>query len=129
MIRPAALLLVIPVLIAALIAVPLGLWVSPYQLLCAGVAVALIVPPSVATFVVAKRMAKTSAYGQVAGLFLGTFVRLAVGFGGAVLVFVLSKPTFHSDPISYLLWILGLYLTVLVIETVLLAQNSPGRMA
>lgn len=129
MIRPAALLLVVPVLVATIIAVPLGLWFGPYQWLCASVATALIVPPSVATLIVAKRMAKASPYGQVAALFLGTFVRLAVGFGGAVLVFVLSKPTFHADPISFLLWVLGLYLTMLVVETVLLAQNSPERTA
>ncbi len=129
MIRQAALLLGVPILIAVLVAVPLGLWRGPYQWLCAAVAFGLVVPPGLVTLVVARRMSKSSAYGQVTALFLGTFVRLAVGFGGAVLVFLLSKPTFHTDPISFWLWVLGAYLTTLVVETILLAGNSPERAA
>jgi hypothetical protein len=86
-----------------------------------------VVPPGLVTLFVAERLGRTSAYGLLGAVFLGTFVRLAVGFGGAVLVFLLSKPTFQADAISFWLWILGVYLTTLVVETVLLARSqSPG---
>jgi hypothetical protein len=125
--RQAALMLGLPLVMTVVIATPLGLWLGSYQWLCASVAFALVVMPGLATLIVAKRMSRSSPYGQIAALFLGTFVRLAVGFGGAVLVFLLSKPTFHADPISFLLWLLGTYLTTLVVETILLARNSPER--
>jgi hypothetical protein len=126
-IRRAVLLLGVPILVAALVAVPLGLWRGSYQWLCAAVAVALVVPPGLVTLVVAERLGKSSPYGRVGAVFLGTFVRLVVGFGGAVLVFLLSKPTFQADAISFWLWVLGAYLTTLVVETVLLAgSQSPG---
>ena len=54
-------------------------------------------------------------------------MRLLVGFGGAVLVFLLSKPTFHGDPISFWMWVLGVYLLTLIVETVLLTRaNAPA---
>jgi len=121
-IRRAAILLGVPVLAAVLAALPLSAWRGEYQLLCAAVAVALVVPPGVVTLIVADRFGKSSAYGRVGAVFVGTFVRLLVGFGGAVLVFMLNKPTFHADAISFWLWVLGIYLTTLVVETVLLAK-------
>lgn len=124
--RRAAILLVVPVVLAALVAVPLGLWRGEYQWLCAAVAVVLVVPPGVATLVVSERISRNSLYGPLLALVLGTFGRIAIGFGGAALVFFASKPTFHADPVSYWGWVLGLYLTTLVVETVLLARNRVG---
>lgn len=126
MIRRAAILLGVPVLLAAAFAIPLGLWRGEYQWLCAAVAVALVVPPGLVTLVLAERFSRTSLFGPLLALGVGTAVRLAVGFGGAVLVFLLSRPTFHVDPISYWGWVLGIYLTTLVTETVLLAGKSDG---
>lgn len=123
MIARAAILLGVPVLFAILVAIPLGMWRGPYQWLCAAVAVGLVVPPGLITLFVAERMGKSSAYGRVGAVFLGTAVRLLVGYGGGALVFLLAKPTFHGDPISYWLWVLGVYLTTLIVETVLLAKN------
>jgi hypothetical protein len=120
--RQAAVLLGLPIFVALMVAVPLGAWRGSYQWLCAAVAIGLVVPPGVITLVVADRMKQGSPYGHLVGLVLGTFGRLLVGFGGAVLVFVLSRPTFHGDAISFWLWILGVYLTTLVVETVLLAR-------
>jgi hypothetical protein len=122
--RRGAILLGVPMLVASLAAGPLSLWRGDYQLLCAVVAVGLVVPPGVVTLLVADRFGKSSAYGRVGAVFLGTFVRLVVGFGGAVLVFQINKQTFQSDAISFWLWILGVYLTTLVVETVLLASGD-----
>lgn len=128
MIRRAALLLGVPILVAALVAVPLGMWRGSYQWLCAAVAVALVIPPGLVTLVMAERLGKSSAYGRVAAMFLGTFVRLLVGFGGAVVVFLLARPTFQPDAMSFWAWVLGVYLTTLLVETVLLARmNSQVR--
>ena len=126
MIRRAAILLGVPAALAALVAVPLGLVRGEYQWLCAAVAVALVVPPGLVTLVISDRLSVPSsdpraAYGRLVALVLGTFVRLVVGFGGAVAVFLLSKPTFHTDPLSFWFWVLGAYLTTLVVETVLLS--------
>jgi len=123
-IRQATILVCVPVVLALLAAVPLGYWRGSYQWLCAAVAIGLVVPPGVVTLLVAERMKRGSPYGQVGALALGTVGRLLIGFGGAVLVFVLSKPAFHDDPLSFWMWILGVYLTTLVVETVLLARAA-----
>ena len=121
MIRRAAILLGVPALLAVIAAVPLGLWRGEYQWLCAAVAVALVVPPGLVTLVLADRLAKTSLYGPLLALAVGTAVRLTAGFGGSVAVFLLSKPTFHDDPLSFFGWVLAMYLTTLIVETALLA--------
>jgi hypothetical protein len=125
-IRRAAVLLGVPILLAAAVATALGLWRGPYHWLCAAVAVGLVVPPGIVTLIVAERMRRGSPYGQVGALVIGTAVRLLVGFGGAVLVFALSKPTFHGDAIGFWMWVLGVYLTTLVVETILLAGRPHG---
>lgn len=124
--RRAAVLLGVPVLLAAIVAVPLGMWRGPHHWLAAAVAVGLVVSPGVVTLIAAEKLRGGSAAGQVAALVLGTAVRLLVGFGGAVLVFVLSKPTFHGDALGYWMWVLGVYLTTLVVETALLARHRPA---
>lgn len=114
----------VPLMLAVLVGVPLGLSLGPYQWLCAAVAVALTIPPGVVTLIMADRLARSSPHGRVAALFIGTFVRLAVGFGGAVVVYVVNKPTFRPDPFSFWLWLLGMYLTTLVVEMALLGQPA-----
>lgn len=127
--RQAAILAGVPVLLAALVAIPLGLWKGEYQWLCAGIALVLVVPPGVATLLLADRIGRSSLYGPLLALVLGTVGRVLVGFGGAAIVFLASKPTFHGDPISYLGWVLGVYLASLITETVLLAQKRTGGTA
>lgn len=118
-----AILLGLPILIVGLVATPLGLVRGSYQWLCAGAAVALTVPAGFMTLLATGWLNKTSPYGQVIALFLGTFVRLVVGFGGGVLVFFAWGPTFRVDPMSFWLWLMGAYLTVLVVEMVLLVKQ------
>lgn len=124
MIRRVLVLLGVPVGLAVAAAVPLGLWRGEYQWLCAAVAVALTVPPGLVTLLLADRLATGSPYGRVLAVFVGTFVRMGVGFVGGVLVFVAAGPTFRADPVSFWLWVLGLYLTTLVLETGLLARGK-----
>jgi hypothetical protein len=122
--RRAAILLGVPAILAALVAIPLGLVRGPQHWLCAAVAVALTGTPGIVTLVAADRMAKASPYGRVAALVLGTVVRLAVGFGGAVAVFFASGDTFRSTPLVFWGWILGMYLVTLIVETVLLGRGQ-----
>jgi hypothetical protein len=122
--RRAAVLLGLPVLIAILAAVPLGLWRGSYQWLCAAIALGLVVPPGLLTLFASERLAQASPYARVGALVLGTVVRLLIGFGGAVLVFVLGKSTFQGDAISFWMWVLGAYLTTLLVETVLQVRTN-----
>lgn len=122
--RRAAMLLGVPTLVAVLASVPLGLWRGPYQWMCAAIAVGLVVPPGVVTLIMAERLARSSVFGPLLALVIGTFGRIAIGFGGAVVVFLASKPTFHADPVSYWVWILGVYLTTLLVETIQLANRA-----
>lgn len=122
--RQGAILLAVPVLVLGVVAVPLGLVRGPYQWLCAGIAIGLTVPPGLATLAATAWLAKTSPYGRVLAVFVGTFVRLVVGFGGAALVFFGSGPTFRNDPLSFWFWLLGAYLVALVVETMLLVRQA-----
>jgi hypothetical protein len=124
--RRGVILLGVPTILAALVAIPLGLLRGPHHWLCAAVAVALTVTPGIVTLVAADRMAKSSPYGRVAALLLGTAVRLAVGFGGAVAVFFAAGDTFRAEPIVFWGWILGAYLVTLIVETVLLGRQVAG---
>jgi hypothetical protein len=119
--RSVAILISVTVALTVLVAVPLGLWKGTYQWLCAGVALGLVVPTGLVTLVLAERLTRASPFGPLLALAVGTVVRVLVGFGGAVVVFFASAPTFSSDPLSFLGWVLGVYLTALVVETMLLA--------
>src|SRR6187200_218264 len=100
--RRAAVLLGVPLLAVAAVALPLGLWRGEYQWLCAAVAVALTVPPGLLTLVIADRLSRSSPFGRVAAMAVGTFVRLVFGFGGAVVVFFAAGDTFRANPVPFL---------------------------
>jgi hypothetical protein len=128
-IRPVAILLGVPVALTVLLAVPLGVWKGHYQWLCAGVALGLVVPPGVVTLILAERLTRGSPFGALLALAVGAVVRVVVGFGGAVVVYFASAPTFSGDPLSFLSWVLGVYLTTLIVETVLLAGSRTVQVA
>lgn len=123
MIRQVAILFGVPVLIAVLVAVPLAEWRGSYQWLCAAVALGLTVPVAIGTLVFANVSTKGPPFGQVAVLFAGTFLRMAVGFGGAVVVFLAAGETFRREPLVYFGWVLGTYLTTLTVEMALLGSR------
>ncbi len=129
--RQAVVLLGLPLLLVAATAIPLGFWRGPYQWLCAGTAAALILPVGAVTLWLTDRVGRTSPYGKVTALFMGTALRLMVGFGGAVMIFLLSRPTFTEHAVTFWLWVLGTYLTTLIVETALLAgpRNTAGPSA
>lgn len=122
--RSAVILLVVPALVMTTAALPLGLWRGWYQWLCAGIALGLTAPAGLATLLAANWFAKLSPYGRVVALFVGTFVRLVVGFGGGLVVFFGSGPTFRADPLSYWAWLLAAYLLTLVVETALMVRAA-----
>ena len=124
MIGRGLILLGVPVVLAAVVAGPLGLWHGDYQWLCAAIAVGLVVPPGLVTLILADRLSRMSVFGPLLALAIGMAIRIAVAFGGAVVVFLLGRATFEADPISYFGWLLGVYLTTLVTETALLARSA-----
>lgn len=129
MIGRALVLVGLPVALAVAVAVPLGLWRGEYQWLCAAVAVGLTVPPGLVTLLIAERLGRGSPYGRVLAVVVGTVVRMGVGFVGGVLVFLGAGPTFRADPVSFWVWLLGVYLVTLAAETSLLAGGANARAA
>ncbi len=127
MIGQAAILVMLPLGLLGLVALPLGLVQGPHQWLCAACAYALTVPAGLATLLVSAELSKSSPWGKVTGVFVGTFIRLFVGLGGGVAVFLGFGATFRSDPVSYWLWLLGAYLLSLIVETTLLNWNSRSK--
>jgi hypothetical protein len=123
MIWRAAILLFAPILLLGIAAIPLGLLRGPYQWICFAVAVVLTVPAGLVTLFASVWLTNASPYGRIVSLFLGTFVRLAVGVGGGVAVFFSAGSTFRVDPMSFWLWLLGAYLITLTIEMVLLVRK------
>jgi hypothetical protein len=121
--RRAAILAGVPLLLAVLVAVPLGLWRGSYQWLCAAVALALTVIPGFLTLALTERLLRSPA-GAVVALVLGPVVRLLAGFGGGVVVFYAAGDTFRREPVSFWGWVLGAYLVTLVVEMVLLSRRQ-----
>jgi hypothetical protein len=122
----AAILVGVPAGLVVFVVVPLALTRGHHHWLCAAVAFALTATPGLITLVATDRLAKHSPMGRVVALVLGPVVRLAVGFGGAAIVFYAAGDTFRKDPLSYWGWLLGVYLVTLVVETVLLGRLETG---
>lgn len=118
-----AILLGVPVVIAVLVAIPLGLLKGSIHWWCAGVALVLTVLPGLLTLILAERLAKSSPLGSMVALVVGTAVRVVVGFGGAAAVFFGAGDTFRGDPIVFWGWVLGSYLVTLAVETALLGRR------
>lgn len=127
MIRQAAILFGVPVLLASLAAIPLAQWRGPHQWLCAGVALGLTVPAGLVTLIATQRLGKASPYGYLVAMVLGTVTRLFVGLGGAIVVFFAAGNTFRTEPISFLGWVLGAYLITLTVEMALLGRAAFNR--
>jgi hypothetical protein len=121
--RAAAILLALPILVVALVAVPVGLIKGPHQWLCASVALGLTVPAGLITLLLVHRLKKLSPYGQIAGVFVGTLVRVCMGLGGGLVIFFAGGTVFQDDHVSFWFWILGVYLVTLATEMVLLTYQ------
>jgi len=125
--RQLLLTLGVPLLVGAAVAIPVGLVRGPEQWGFAAVAFGLCVPPGLAVVLLSNYFIRTSPYGRVVAMVVGTFVRLAVGFGGGVAVFLLAGPDDRADKLAFWLWLLFAYLTTLAVETALFAgrQKTP----
>jgi hypothetical protein len=122
--RQLLLALAVPLLAGAVVAVPAGLLWGPAQWGLAAVAFGLCVPPGLAVLVLNDYLIRTSPFGRLAALAIGTFIRLAVGFGGGVLVLLLGGVEGRADKLAFVLWLLFAYLTTLAVETVVLARDK-----
>lgn len=118
-----------PLCLGAILAIPIALAIGTNQLAFAAIAFGLSVPPGLAVVLLHDYLIRTSPFGRVMALFVGTFIRLVVGFGGGVILFLLVGPEERTDKLAFWAWILFAYLTTLATETVVFAQQAPGRMA
>ena len=114
----------VPIGIIGVVAAPLAMAFGSHQWVCAGTGLGLTVPAGLVTLLVAEWLGKTSQYGGLLAAFVGTFVRLATGLGGGLLVFLACGQVFRGDPLSYWLWLLAAYLTTLTIEMALLVHKQ-----
>jgi hypothetical protein len=124
--RNALVLVGLPLAIGLAVAVPLGLTIGPRQWGFAAIAFGLCVPPGLVTLLLGEYLIRTSPFGRMLAVFVGTFVRLVVGFGGGVVVFLLAGPDDRADRVAYWLWLLFAYLSTLVVEMGLLARGRTG---
>lgn len=124
MIRSAILVVGLPLLVGAVAAVPAGLIRGPIQWQLAGIAFGLCVPPGLLVVFLADYLGRASPYGRVLAVFVGTFVRMAVGFGGGVLIFLAAGPQDRQDKVAFWLWLLFAYLVTLVVETIILSRTG-----
>ncbi len=121
MIRKLLLVVGLPLAIGALVAIPVGLIRGPAQWGLAGTAFGLCVLPGLVVVAVGDYLIRTSPYGQLLALVVGTFVRLVAAFGGGVVIFLLAGPVDRADRIAFWLWVLFAYIATLTVETALMA--------
>jgi hypothetical protein len=118
-----------PLLVGLAAAVPVSLTLGPRHWAFAGIAFGLTVPPGLVTLALGQYLIRTSPLGRVLAMFVGTFVRLVVGLGGAVVVFFAAGPDDRADKAAFWLWLLFAYLVTLAAETALLARWRPAQVS
>lgn len=124
MTRKLLLVVGLPLTIGLLVAVPVGLALGPAQWGFAALAFGLCVPPGLVVVVLADYLSRATPFGRVVAVFAGTFLRLAVAFGGGVLLFLAAGPEDRPGRVAFWLWLLLAYLTTLVVETAVLARTK-----
>jgi hypothetical protein len=125
--RRLAIMLGVPVLLAVAVAAPLAQWRGPQHWKFAAAAVALTVPVGLVTLRLAFRASRVPVYGPVLAMAAGMFLRIVVGFGGAVLLLVAGGGVFRSEPLVFIGWVLGLYLTTLTVELALIGTEMMAK--
>jgi len=118
--------MVLPLAMGAVVAIPAAMVRGPNQWAFAAIGFGLCVPPGLAVLLLHDYLIRTSPYGRVMAMFAGTLIRLAVCFGGGVAAFFLADLENRADKIAFFAWILFAYLTTLVIETVVFAKPRPA---
>lgn len=111
----------LPILIGAAVAAPVGLLGGSAHWGFAAIAFGLCVPPGLVGLVLGDYVIRTSPLGRLLAVLVGSFVRLVVGFGGGMVVFLVAGPDGRADRIAFWLWVLFAYLTTLATETALMA--------
>jgi hypothetical protein len=110
-----------PLLVIGLLASVAAVGVDQRHAWAAGVSLALVLPPAIVVVWLVQRW-RWSPLGCVAVVMLASFLRLLVGFGGGLCVFLLFRRALEWDPLIFWGWLLGTYLTALAVETVVLAR-------
>lgn len=117
----------VPVGLAVLVAAPLAHWFGPQHWRFVAAAVALTVPVGVVTLRLAFRAQRIPVYGPVLAMAAGMFLRLVVGFGGAVLLLLAGGGVFRGEPLAFMGWVLGLYLTTLTVELAIIGTEMMAK--
>ncbi|MBY0513010.1 MAG: hypothetical protein K2P78_03755 [Gemmataceae bacterium] len=124
--RPAVVVLGVPVAVGLVAAVPAGLLLGPWQWTAAGVAFGLTVPPGLVALAAARYLIRMSPLGRVLAMFVGLFVRLVAALGGGLVAFLILGPDSRADKIAFWAWLLFAYLVTLAAETAVFAHGRPG---
>jgi hypothetical protein len=117
----------VPLAIGTVAAIPLVAMIGPNQAVFAAIAFGPCVVPGLVVVLLHDYLIRTSPFGRIVALALGTVIRLALGFGGGTAVFfLLMDVRERNDKIAYFAWLLFAYLTTLIVETVLFAKPVEG---
>ena len=116
----------LPILVGASTAIPLAVVLGWRQASFPAIAFGLCVPPGLAVVLLHDYLIRTTPFGRVVALFAGTFLRLALGFGGGAAVFLLMDLEDRSDKVVFFAWLLAAYLMMLVVETAMFAKPFTG---
>jgi hypothetical protein len=122
--RRLLMVLLLPLLIGLAATIPARLISGSDQWLFFAIAFGLCVPAGLIVVLLHESLVRSSPFGRVVSMGVGTFVRLAICFGGGVIVFLVLRPEERGEKIAFWAWILFAYLTSLVVEMAALAKSN-----
>lgn len=108
------------VLLAGLAGV-VGAWTDNPHGLAGVTAVFLCVPPACFTIVLTRWLAGRTKFAGLIGMAAGTGVRVVFAVGGGAGIY-LAVSQFREWKYGFWAWVLGAYLTVLIVETAILSR-------
>ena len=110
-----------PLVLVGLLASCAAIGMDQRHAWAAGISWMLVLPPAAVIAWLVPRW-RCSPLGCVAVVVLASFLRLIVGFGGGLCLFLLLRQTLEWDPWMFWGWLLITYLSALSAETVVLAR-------
>lgn len=110
-----------PLLIVGLLASGAAVGMDQRHVWAAMASLALVLPPGVVAVWLVQRW-RWSPFGRVAAVVLTSVLRLLIGFGGGLVVFLLLRQPLKWDPLTFWGWLVGTYLVALTTETAVLTR-------